>query len=142
MASEAEGTAPAVAVDPEEFVRFFAEGWRAPKPDAFIAHFEVRLDPNVKLIQPVLPPVDGIEAFKDQFRNLFQGFPDYEVEVKDWSARENVIYLQLTHSATVGSERRSWEGIDRIVFSDEGLVRERTAYFDPTPLLSAVPGAE
>jgi hypothetical protein len=25
--------------------------------------------------------------------------------------------------------------VDRIVFSEDGLVEERTAYFDPTPLL-------
>lgn len=121
----------------EQFVELFAAGWRAPKPEGFIDAFRPVLHPAVRLVQPTIPPAHGHAGFERSFRELFGVFPDYEVTVDDWAARGNVVYLCLTHATTVSGRRLSWEGIDRVTLAD-GLVRERVAYFDPTPLLPAL----
>ena len=124
--------------DAEEFVRFFAAGWQKPKPDAFLEHFAARCTPNVRMVQPMAPTTTDIAGFKELFRGVFELFPDYEVRVEDWAVREDVVYLWLTHSATVGSRRPSWPGVDRITLSPEGLIEERVALFDPTEQLPAL----
>ena len=125
-------------VDAEEFVRFFAAGWRAPKPDAFIEHFAARMAPPVRMIQPLAPTTEGVDAFGAMFRGLFEVFPDYEVRVEDWAARGDTVYIWLTHSATIGARKLSWPGVDRIILNEEGKITEREAIFDPTVQLPAI----
>jgi hypothetical protein len=126
------------SVDAEEFVRFFSEGWQKPKPDAFLEHFAARMAAPARMIQPLAPTTEGIERFKALFRRLFEAFPDYEVRVEDWAASGNTVYLWLTHSATIGSRKLSWPGVDRVVLDAEGRITEREAIFDPTVQLPAL----
>src|SRR5437763_5824052 len=62
----------------ERWVADFTEGWRAPKgPDTFVEHFSSRLAPDVRLVQPQLPPVVGLHGFEQRFvRTLFELEPD------------------------------------------------------------------
>lgn len=124
--------------DAEEFVRFFAEGWRKPKPEAFIEHFAARLAPDARLVQPMAPAAIGVEGFRELFRGILELFPDYEVRVEDWAARENVVFIWVAHSTTIGGRRVGWAGVDRVVLNDEGLIEERIALFDPTEQLPAL----
>jgi hypothetical protein len=128
----------AASIDAEEFVRFFSEGWQKPKPDAFLEHFAARMAPPARMIQPLAPTTEGVEDFKALFRGLFEVFPDYEVQVEDWAARGDTVYIWLTHSATIGGRKLSWPGVDRIVLDAEGRITEREAIFDPTVQLPAI----
>ena len=139
----ATGEAPATAeVSPdlyaEEFVDFFAAGWRAPKPDGFLEHFKPRFVPDVRMIQPLAPTTDDIAGFERFFRALFDVFPDYEVRVEDWAARGDTVYIWLTHSTTIGRRHASWPGVDRIVLNADGMLVEREALFDPAEMLLAI----
>ncbi len=113
----------------EDFVRFFAEGWQRPKPEGFLDFFRPRFHPEARLVQPTLPPASGVEEIEERFRDLFSVFPDYLVTVDDWSARGDVVYIGVTHHATVGRRRAEWRGVDRVVLED-GLLVERLAFFD------------
>jgi hypothetical protein len=121
----------------EEFVDFFAMGWRTKKPEPFIAHFLPRLHPDVALRQPLVPTAHGPAGFEAQFRRLFRLFPDYEVVAEDWTANGDVVYIWDTHLVTVGRRRLRFPGVDRFILRD-GLILERVAIFDPLPLLGAV----
>lgn len=121
----------------EEFVRFFAEGWAKPKPDGFIDHFRPRFHPDARLVQPTLPPAAGWAQIEASFRELFALFPDYEVSVDDWAARGDVVYITITHRVRIGGRIATWQGVDRILLED-GLLRERIAYFDS---MAAMPAA-
>lgn len=116
----------------KEFVRFFEEGWRKAKPDEFIAHFAPRLATNVRLTQPMAPLVVGPAGFERFFRDLFAALPDYEVRVEDWAVSDDTVYLWLTHSATIGRRAAQWTGVDRVRLTEDGLIAEREALFDPT----------
>jgi predicted SnoaL-like aldol condensation-catalyzing enzyme len=119
----------------EDFVRFFGEGWAKPKPEGFLSHFLPRVHPEARLDQPTIPPATGPADFERSFRELFALFPDYLVTVDDWAARGEVVFIHVTHAPT-GPGGASWQGVDRIVLED-GLIRERLAYFDSAETLPA-----
>lgn len=120
----------------EDFVRFFADGWAKEKPDGTIGAFKPRMHPQVRLIQPTIPPIHGPDEFERRFRELFALFLDYRVTVDDWAARSDAVFIWITHSATIAGRRRSWQGCDRIVLED-GLIRERVAVLDSAETLPA-----
>lgn len=119
----------------EEFVRFFAEGWAKPKPDGFLSHFLPRVHPEGWFEQPTIPAARGPSEFERRFRELFALLPDYEVAVDDWAARGDVVFIRITHMPR-GRGGPSWQGVDRLVLED-GLMRERIAYFDSADTLPA-----
>lgn len=122
-----------------EFVPKFIEGWRAPaSADAFSDFFDPYFTDHVRMIQPQLPVLVGRRAFREQFaRPTFELIPDLRAEVHDWSASGDVAFINFTLMGTLGGRAVRWPCVDRIVMRD-GLVAERRAYFDPTPLLRAV----
>ena len=123
----------------EEWVRQFAEGWRAPADaDSFADHFDPLMTDDVRLIQPQMPTAVGRPAFREQFaRPVFELIPDLHATVHTWAAQANAVLIEFTLSGTLGGRPVSWRCVDRVTLRD-GLACERRAYFDPTPLLAAV----
>jgi hypothetical protein len=119
----------------EDFVRFFAQGWEKPKPEAFLTHFLARVHPEARFEQPTMPVGHGTAGFERGFRELFELFPDYLVTVEGWAARGEVVVIRITHWPT-GAGGPSWQGVDWITLED-GLIRERIAYFDSAATLPA-----
>jgi hypothetical protein len=137
------GRAPA-PLSAEQWVERFKVGWRAGGgPGAFAAHFRPMLAPDVRLVQPQLPPLQGFEAFKESFvEPTFALIPDIHGEVERWAADEGqtgqgTIYIELTLHGTIGRRALSFRACDRLSMRD-GVAIERESYFDPAPLLSAV----
>jgi hypothetical protein len=133
---------PGAAVDRDAaaaWVEMFTEGWRQPTDaDSFCDHFEPWMDPEVRLIQPQLPPLVGLRAFRERFaRPLFDLVPDLRGTVEGWAAREETIYIELRLEGTVGRRRVEMPTCDRITLRD-GKAVERVAHLDATPLLVAV----
>lgn len=133
---------PAGTADPgtdvEAFVEWFAEGWRAPTSARSVyEHFVARLDPQVRLVQPQLPELVGHEQFRTGFvEPLFELMPDLHGEVENWAARGNVVYVQIALRGTMGGRPAAFASCDRITLRD-GLMVERVAFMDPTPVLQA-----
>jgi hypothetical protein len=133
---------PGAAVDRDAaaaWVEMFTEGWRQPTDaDSFCDHFEPWMDPEVRLIQPQLPPLVGLRAFRERFaRPLFDLVPDLRGTVEGWAAREETIYIELRLEGTVGWRRFEIRTCDRITLR-AGKAVERIAHLDATPLLIAV----
>ncbi len=121
----------------EKWIAGFAEGWRAPgDPDAFAAHFNELLAPDVRLIQPQLPTLVGRQAFREGFVDpVFALIPDLHGEVERWVANGEALYIELTVSGTLGGRALSWRVCDRVTLRD-GMAIERESYFDPTVLIA------
>ncbi|MCW3026974.1 MAG: hypothetical protein JWN81_185 [Solirubrobacterales bacterium] len=142
-AAAAAAAAAAAVTDPETaaraWVECFAAGWRAPSsPEAFAAHFRPLLAPDVRLIQPQLPTLQGQRAFEEEFvKPLFALIPDLHGEVERWGSRGDVLYIELTLRGTLVGRPLSWRVCDRITLRD-GAAIERESYFDPSPLLAAL----
>jgi ketosteroid isomerase-like protein len=120
----------------DEFVEFFATGWAKPKPEGFLDHFRPRFHPEARLEQPTMPTAQGWDQIEARFRELFELFPGYLVTVEDWAARGDVVYIAVTHRADPGSRLGGFASVDRVVLED-GLIRERVAYFDSLETLPA-----
>jgi hypothetical protein len=129
--------APSAAA--EEWVRGFAAGWRDPvSPEAFAEHFEPMLDPRIRLLQPQIPELVGLEAFRRGFvEPLFELIPDIHGTVRGWAADGDVIWIELELEGTLGGRPVTLESVDRITLRD-GLAIERHAFLDPIPVLAAV----
>jgi SnoaL-like protein len=122
-----------------EFVEFFAEGWKLGARDAegFFRHFGPRMHPDTVLIQPIASPARGPGALQALFEPLFQAIPDLVGELKRWGETDDGVFIELTLRGHLGRRPVEWTVVDRIILED-GLIRERRSYFDPSPLLKAV----
>lgn len=123
----------------EEWVRGFAAGWRDPAgPAAFVEHFTALLDPEIRLIQPQMPELVGLEAFRRGFAEpLFNLIPDIHGSVRGWATDGDTIWIELELEGTLGGRPVTLETVDRITLR-EGRAIERRAFLDPLPLLAAV----
>ena len=121
----------------ERWVEAFAEGWRAPASlDAFADHFGRWFTDDVRMVQPQLPTTVGKDAFKDGFRPAFELIPDLHATVSSWAAEGDVVFIEFTLEGTMGRRRVRVPAVDRFTLRD-GLVAERVAHFDPTPMVLA-----
>jgi ketosteroid isomerase-like protein len=119
--------------DVERFVAAFTAAWAAPRLEAF----EALARPEVRLVQPVAPTTEGIEAFRDFFRRLMALIPDLSARVERWAPSDDGVYIELTFRGTLGGKPVSWRGIDRITLRD-AKIAERVNYSDPVPILGAI----
>ena len=122
-----------------EFVEFFEAGWKfgAHDADGFFRHFGPRMHPNTALIQPIAPPARGPRALQQIFEPLFNAIPDLVGDLKRWGETADGVFVELTLRGHLGGKPVEWTVVDRIILED-GLIRERRSYFDPTSLLKAV----
>jgi SnoaL-like domain len=122
-----------------EFVEFFATGWKlgARDADGYFRHFGPRMHPDSLLIQPVAPPARGPRALQELFGPIFKAVPDLHGELQRWGATVDGVFIELTLRGHLGGKPLEWTVVDRIILED-GMIRERRSYFDPSPLLKAV----
>jgi ketosteroid isomerase-like protein len=114
-----------------DFVRRFAEFWRAPAPE----RLDTVLAPDVRLSAPMVPTTYGLEAGKRAFADLFDLIPDMTAEVHRWGATSDGVLIEFTVRGTAGGSPISWQSVDRFVLNDDGLATERFTYFDSLPLV-------
>ena len=117
-----------------DFVRRFQEFWSSPLPE----RLDALLSPHVVLVSPMMAPTTTLQGAKAGWANLLTLIPDLSNEVHRWGASEDGVFIEFTLSGTVGSERISWQVIDRFILGEDGLATERVAYYDPAPVAAAL----
>ena len=116
-----------------DFVDRFEEAWANPSAERLGA----LCHPEGRLVQPLEREIRGPEATAAMWKRTFGLIPDLRGEVLDWAEREGFLVIKVRLSGTLGRRRVEWITSDHIVLED-GLVKERVAYFDPLPLVAAV----
>jgi limonene-1,2-epoxide hydrolase len=121
------------------WVEAFTEGWRQPADaDAFAAHFERYADPEFRLVQPLMPTVDGLAEWRERFvRPTFTMLPGLRGEVHRWASSGDTVFIEFDLIAQIGRRSVRWHVVDRFFLRD-GRPIERVSYFDPAPLVRAV----
>jgi SnoaL-like domain len=120
------------------FLERFGAGWADGGPaERFVEHFAPLCTPQVLLIQPLSPPLRGRAGLRRMAEPLFDAMPDLHGEVVRWGPTEDGLIVELNLRGRLGGRPLEWITVDRIVLRD-GLMAERRAYFDPTPLLPAM----
>ncbi len=117
-----------------DFVRRFAEFWRAPAPELL----NTLLAPDARLSAPMVPTTFGLEAGERSFSDLFELIPDMTAEVHRWGATSDGVLIEFTVRGTAGGALISWPSVDRFVLDEVGLATERFTYFDSLPLALTV----
>ena len=117
----------------EAFVQGFARFWAAPSLDGFAD----LLAPDVTLVQPLSPPLRGLDQVRRGFTPIFAWLPDIHGEVDRCSATDDGVSIEFRLRATIGRRPFEWPLVDRFVLRSDGLATYRVSYFDPLPLLAA-----
>ncbi len=133
-AVSAAGPAPRVDATAADFVARFADFWRPPVD---LAKLDSLLHPDVRLVAPGMEPTVGRAAGMAAFRNVFAMTPDLHLDVERWRGDADVVFIEVTLRGTLNGRVLAIPGVDRILLRD-GMVLERVAYFDPSPMLAAL----
>ncbi|MGI9424060.1 MAG: nuclear transport factor 2 family protein [Hyphomicrobiaceae bacterium] len=118
-----------------DWVAAFAEVWKSPREN--IDRLLELLDENVVLKAPTTPPVsNGTVESRRAFERTFRAMPDLRAEVHRWSAEEDVLFIEMSFTATIGGRVVTWRNVDRFLFRN-GVAVERIAFFNPSKLRRA-----
>jgi len=117
-----------VVTDPEaaDLVERFADAWSRMDPDAFTPLFH----PEVRLIHPVERNTRGVDEAREFMKRTMSIVPDLRYDVQGWASGSDHVIIWGRLHGTLGGGPVEWPLVDRIKLED-GLIRERVAYFDP-----------
>jgi hypothetical protein len=126
-------TSAAAVSEAADFVQRFERTWADPSPEGLTA----LLHPEGRLVQPLEPEIRGRAETEAMWRRNFSLIPDLRGEALRWAERDGFLVIEIRLSGTIGGRRVEWISSDHIRLED-GLVKERIAHFDPTPLVAAM----
>lgn len=123
------------------FIQHFADAWRGPSLESLMAP----LREDVTLIQPMSRPLVGKPAASKAFRRILAQYPGLSGDVHGGMGEGSLVMIDWTMKVPIGGKVLSIPVIDRFVLADDGtqfqtgkdIVVQRTAYFDPLPILKA-----
>jgi len=111
----------------ERFLERFKECWGIP------ARFAALYHPEAAIRSPVFRrPVRGSEV-ADAVARTRSLLPDVRLDVRDWAARGDVLFIEWEITATVAGEPFGWPGLSRFTLRD-GRAIEELVCFDTLPL--------
>lgn len=114
-------------------VERFAEAWSKMDPDAFTPLFH----PDVDLIHPIERNTHGVDEAREFMKRTMSVVPDLRYDVQGWASGSGHLIIWGRLHGTLGGGPIEWPLVDRIKI-DDGLIRERVAYFDPLALFGAL----
>jgi ketosteroid isomerase-like protein len=126
---------PAESTEVHAVIDGFSAAWAHPDLDRFMA----LLHPDVLLLQPVTKPIRGRAAARAEFAKLLGWLADLRGTVDHTAATGNVALIAWRLAFTLGGKPYELRIVDRLVIED-GLIREREAYYDSLGLMIALLG--
>ncbi len=114
-----------------DFVDRFETWWAAPDPE----NLDTLLDPDVVLLQPILPRTVGLVAAQRSFRRLLAAVPDLTGTVHGWAAKDTTVFIEFTLSGTLGGRPLAWPNVDRFVVGPHGRAIMRVNFHDSVALV-------
>lgn len=120
------------------FVEAFEAGWSlGAGAEAFCDHFLPRwVDPEVTLVQPMVPPAHGYDGFRRFAAQVFLLSPDLTCAVTRATPTDDGVVLELRFSGTIAGRPVTWSGRDTIALRD-GRILHREAKLQLGPILRA-----
>jgi SnoaL-like domain len=112
----------------------FARGWDAPEPHAW----DNLMAENIELNQPLLQPGTTRKTWHDEAQRLVTLLPDIRGEVVSWAGHEDLMFIELRLSATLGGKPLDFRAVDKLWLTLTGTVLRRDSFFDSGPLTQAM----
>jgi ketosteroid isomerase-like protein len=122
----------------ELFVSQFVAAWARPDSGGFA---ELWLDDGVFVHPTVASPLSGsqVPRWSERVKAALAGFT---FRADEWAGHRDLVFLQWTSTATVGTRSLRWSGVDRFRLRD-WRIAEEVVYFDTLQLWAALdPGME
>ena len=116
-----------------EVARAFTQTWANPNIDRFME----LLHDDVRLTQPLSPPIVGKPAARLEFERMFRLFPNLHGEVDHWGADGDYLMVAWRLRATIGRDWHEWRIADHLRV-EEGLIIERNALYDSMALMARI----
>ncbi|MFJ9370715.1 nuclear transport factor 2 family protein [Nocardia sp. NPDC101769] len=129
-------TFPTRIDSPEQWVEVFTEAFGAGAYES-VARLHRLTHPNYQAVQPHTPVAIGPAGLLDLFSRVYALMPDFRGEVIAANVFDGGVHIEVRLSGTLGGKPVTWDACDRFWFED-GLVRGRVTYLDPTQLIGAV----
>jgi hypothetical protein len=121
--------------DTERFIQIYEEIWPGFDADR-LEKFEM-VHPDASIDHSGMEkPIRGDEE-PDYVRGIKAMLPDISLEMRNWAAREDVIFVEYAMEATVNGEKLAWDGIGRFKLRD-GRVIDAIGRWDPTTVQTAL----
>lgn len=117
----------------DDVARRFADTWAAPSHEAIAA----LLADDVVLRAPMMTTTRGKDAGLRAMDALLRFWPGVRGTVHRWGASADGVIVEWEFGGPLGRREVRIPAVDRITIDGDGLIAERVAYFDPTPMLLA-----
>ncbi|QPP05454.1 nuclear transport factor 2 family protein [Streptomyces bathyalis] len=85
-------------------------------------------------------PVRGREAYRDRIARLLELVPDLHLEVAEHAENDGCLFIHWVAHGTGESGPFVFDGIDRILLDEDGLVKETVIRYDPAVVAARVGG--
>jgi SnoaL-like protein len=121
--------------DVDRFMQVYEEIW--PHFDADrLERFEM-VHPEATIHHSGMErPIRGDEE-PDYVRGIKALMPDISLEMRNWAARGDVVFVEYAMEATVNGKRLAWDGIGRFKLRD-GRVIDAIGRWDPSGIQAAL----
>lgn len=113
----------------EKFVEQFRNGWDRPDPHAW----DTFIDESTEFVQPMLRHGVGRELWWEESPRTLQLLPDLRADVLSWAGVEETVFLHLRFSATMTGKPMTWEAVDLVRLTPDGVATFRESFFDSVP---------
>jgi steroid delta-isomerase-like uncharacterized protein len=110
-------------------VELFRRNWSRPDANLFADQFR----PGGTLEHPGMDEPMKRDAVVRYAKRLLAAVPDIRLEVLDWAARGDTLFIEWRIRATIAGRPMEWDGADRFHLDGDRAVRG-IAYFDTLPL--------
>jgi hypothetical protein len=112
----------------------FTKGWCSPDPHAW----DGLMAENIILNQPLLQPGTTRNTWHDEAQRLVTLLPDIRGQVLGWAGHEDIMFIELRLSATLGGKPLEFRAVDKLWLTPTGTVLRRDSFFDSGPLIQAM----
>lgn len=118
----------------ERVVDHFRRGWDRPDPHAW----DELMDPEMRFVQPMLRDGTGPEHWWEETVRTLALLPDLRADVLSWAGSGENLFIHIRFTATLAGRPLSWEAVDLLRVTPDGVAFFRESFFDSVPVATQV----
>lgn len=117
----------------ERFMHRFIEVWKAPEAEDFATLFTA----DATLFHPTMGAPISAPEIPGYVARIKALAPDITLRVENWAAKDDVVLVEWTITATFQREQMAWNGADRFTLQGD-RAKDGVAYFDTMGLWARI----
>jgi hypothetical protein len=118
----------------EKVVEQFRSAWDQPDAHAWDGF----LGESMLFVQPLLRSGSGPPHWWEESSRTLRLLPDLRAEVLSWSGVEETLFIHLRFRATLAGKPLTWEAVDLVRLTPDGVATFRESFFDSVPIATTL----